>query len=115
MVAINAHTGPTSPRLPASPQSLVSPRQLAIDEVVELASDLIRIDTTNTGHLSTMVGERIAAEYVAEKLTEVGYETTYVESGARGRGNVIARLPGSDPSRGALLVHGHLDVVPAEA
>jgi acetylornithine deacetylase/succinyl-diaminopimelate desuccinylase-like protein len=115
MVAINAHTGPASPRLPASPQSLVSPRQLAIDEVVELASDLIRIDTTNTGHLSTMVGERIAAEYVAEKLTEVGYETTYVESGARGRGNVIARLPGSDPSRGALLVHGHLDVVPAEA
>jgi acetylornithine deacetylase/succinyl-diaminopimelate desuccinylase-like protein len=38
-----------------------------------------------------------------------------VESGAKGRGNVIARLPGADPSRGALLVHGHLDVVPADA
>ncbi|MFS8102730.1 M20/M25/M40 family metallo-hydrolase [Lentzea alba] len=87
----------------------------AEDEVVTLVSELIRIDTTNTGDPATLVGERKAAEWVAEKLEEVGYETTYVESGAKGRGNVIARLAGSDPSRGALLVHGHLDVVPADA
>jgi acetylornithine deacetylase/succinyl-diaminopimelate desuccinylase-like protein len=87
----------------------------AEDEVVGLASDLIRIDTTNTGDPDTLVGERAAAEYVAGKLSEVGFETTYVESGAPGRGNVIARLPGADPHRGALLVHGHLDVVPADA
>ncbi|WP_106188701.1 M20/M25/M40 family metallo-hydrolase [Umezawaea tangerina] len=87
---------------------------VAQDEVVELASELIRIDTTNTGNPSTVVGERAAAEWVAEKLAEVGYETTYVESGAKGRGNVIARLAGADRSRGALLVHGHLDVVPAD-
>lgn len=86
----------------------------AEDEVVGLASDLIRIDTTNTGDTETSAGERVAAEYVAEKLSEVGFDTTYVESGARWRGNVIARLPGADPSRGALLVHGHLDVVPAD-
>lgn len=84
-------------------------------EVVALASDLIRIDTTNTGHPETSAGEQAAAEYVAEKLGEVGYEVTYVESGQRKRGNVIARLAGADPSRGALLVHGHLDVVPADA
>ncbi|HWC82664.1 MAG TPA: M20/M25/M40 family metallo-hydrolase [Pseudonocardiaceae bacterium] len=84
-------------------------------EVVELVSDLLRIDTTNTGDPATAVGERVAAEYVAEKLGEVGYETTYVESGAKGRGNVFARLPGADPARGALLIHGHLDVVPANA
>ncbi|MGW4110556.1 M20/M25/M40 family metallo-hydrolase [Actinosynnema sp. NPDC004786] len=89
--------------------------RLAQDEVVSLASELIRIDTTNTGDPATVVGERAAAEWVAEKLSEVGYETTYVESGAKGRGNVIARLAGADPSRGALLVHGHLDVVPADA
>jgi acetylornithine deacetylase/succinyl-diaminopimelate desuccinylase-like protein len=88
---------------------------VAEEEVVGLASELIRIDTTNTGDPATVVGERAAAEYVAEKLAEVGYETTYVESGAPGRGNVVARLAGSDPSRGALLVHGHLDVVPADA
>jgi acetylornithine deacetylase/succinyl-diaminopimelate desuccinylase-like protein len=87
----------------------------AEDEVVGLASDLIRIDSTNTGDPDTLVGERAAAEYVAEKLGEVGFETTYLESGARGRGNVIARLPGADPTRGALLIHGHLDVVPADA
>ncbi len=87
----------------------------AEDEVVGLASDLIRIDSTNTGDPDTLVGERAAAEYVAEKLGEVGFEVTYLESGARGRGNVIARLPGADPTRGALLIHGHLDVVPADA
>ncbi|MEU6128931.1 M20/M25/M40 family metallo-hydrolase [Saccharopolyspora sp. NPDC047091] len=90
--------------------------RLAEDEVVELASELIRIDTTNTGDPATLAGERVAAEYVAGKLAEVGYETTYVESGDHpGRGNVIARLPGSGSDRGGLLVHGHLDVVPADA
>jgi acetylornithine deacetylase/succinyl-diaminopimelate desuccinylase-like protein len=88
---------------------------LAEDEAVTLVSELIRIDTTNTGDPATVVGERKAAEWVAEKLSEVGYETTYVESGAKGRGNVVARLEGADRSRGALLVHGHLDVVPADA
>src|SRR5215207_1022071 len=86
----------------------------AEDEVVALVSELIRIDTTNTGDPATVVGEKEAAEYVAAKLAEVGYETTYVESGAPRRGNVVARLPGADPGRGALLIHGHLDVVPAD-
>ncbi|HEY4006552.1 MAG TPA: M20/M25/M40 family metallo-hydrolase [Pseudonocardia sp.] len=84
------------------------------EEAVELAADLIRIDTTNTGDPDTVVGEREAAEYVAAKLTEVGYEIEMVESGAARRDNVFARLPGADPERGALLVHGHLDVVPAD-
>ncbi|WP_285487437.1 M20/M25/M40 family metallo-hydrolase [Amycolatopsis taiwanensis] len=86
----------------------------AADEAVVLTSELIRIDTTNTGDPETLVGERAAAEYVAEKLTEVGYEISYVESGGPNRHNVIARLPGADPTRGALLVHGHLDAVPAD-
>ncbi len=85
-----------------------------MDEVVGLCSDLIRIDTTNTGDPATTTGEAEAAEYVAGKLAEVGYEVERVESGAPGRANVFCRLPGSDPGRGALLVHGHLDVVPAE-
>ncbi|SED51537.1 M20/M25/M40 family metallo-hydrolase [Rhodococcus koreensis] len=83
-------------------------------EVVNLVSSLIRFDTSNTGELATTKGERECAEWVASQLQEVGYETEYVESGAPGRGNVFARLKGSDPDRGALLLHGHLDVVPAE-
>ncbi|HTK62146.1 MAG TPA: M20/M25/M40 family metallo-hydrolase [Pseudonocardia sp.] len=86
----------------------------AQDEVVELVGDLIRIDTTNTGDPATTVGEREAADYVVAKLTEVGYEIERVESGAPGRDNVFARLPGADRERGTLLVHGHLDVVPAD-
>ena len=86
----------------------------AVDEVVGLAHDLIRIDTTNTGDPDTTVGERRAAEYVVARLEDVGYRTTYLES-APGRANVVTRLPGADPSQGALLVHAHLDVVPFRA
>lgn len=83
------------------------------DEVVELCRDLIRIDSTNTGDPDTCVGERAAAEYVAGKLAEVGLDPVIHES-APGRANVVARFEGTDPGRGALLVHGHLDVVPAD-
>ncbi|PQM48153.1 Succinyl-diaminopimelate desuccinylase [Mycobacterium talmoniae] len=84
------------------------------DAVVELVSRLIQFDTTNTGELDTTKGEADCARWVAQQLEEVGYQTEYIESGAPGRGNVFARLAGADPSRGALLIHGHLDVVPAE-
>jgi acetylornithine deacetylase/succinyl-diaminopimelate desuccinylase-like protein len=85
------------------------------DEVVGLVSALIQFDTSNTGELETTKGEAECAHWVAEQLREVGYSPEYLESGAPGRGNVFVRLPGSDPTRGALLIHGHLDVVPAVA
>ena len=84
------------------------------DDVVEVVSRLIRFDTTNTGEPQTTRGEAECAQWVAEQLSHVGYLPQYVESGAPGRGNVFARLEGADSSRGALLIHGHLDVVPAE-
>ncbi|MGI8628291.1 MAG: M20/M25/M40 family metallo-hydrolase, partial [Geodermatophilaceae bacterium] len=87
--------------------------QTAQDEVVELCSDLIRIDTTNTGDTETSAGERVAAEYVAAKLDEIGLETTILES-AKNRASIVARIAGQDRTRDALLIHGHLDVVPAE-
>src|SRR4051812_18933509 len=86
----------------------------ATAEVVDLCRDLIRIDTTNTGDSATSVGERIAAEYVAEKLAEVGL-TPEIRESERGRTSVVARFAGADPGRDALLIHGHLDVVPADA
>ncbi|TWS19900.1 M20/M25/M40 family metallo-hydrolase [Tsukamurella asaccharolytica] len=86
----------------------------ALDEVVETVSALIRFDTSNTGELETTKGEAECARWVQARLEEVGYETVYVESGQPGRGNVFATLPGANPKRGTLLVHGHLDVVPAE-
>ena len=85
------------------------------DEVVGLVSSLIRFDTSNTGEPATTKGEAECARWVADQLSEVGYTCEYVEAGAPGRANVFARLEGADRSRGALMLHGHLDVVPAEA
>jgi acetylornithine deacetylase/succinyl-diaminopimelate desuccinylase-like protein len=86
----------------------------AADEVAGICRDLLRIDTTNTGDPRTTVGERTAAEYVAAQLGEVGIEVVLHESAPR-RANLVARIPGADRGRGALLMHGHLDVVPADA
>jgi acetylornithine deacetylase/succinyl-diaminopimelate desuccinylase-like protein len=83
------------------------------DEVVDLCRELIQIDTSNYGDHSGP-GERVAAEYVAEKLAEVGLESKIFESHP-GRASTVARIEGEDPSRPALLIHGHLDVVPANA
>ncbi|MFH9225670.1 M20/M25/M40 family metallo-hydrolase [Streptomyces lydicus] len=83
------------------------------DEVVDLCRDLIRIDTSNYGDHSGP-GERAAAEYVAEKLAEVGLEPKIFES-HKGRASTVARIEGEDRSRPALLIHGHTDVVPANA
>jgi acetylornithine deacetylase/succinyl-diaminopimelate desuccinylase-like protein len=81
----------------------------AQDEVADLLVDLIRINTSNPTH-----PERPAAEWVAEKLDEVGISSQIIEA-APGRASTIARIEGSDPGRAPLLIHGHLDVVPAEA
>ncbi len=81
-------------------------------EVVQLCQDLIRIDTSNYGN-GDGPGERKAAEHVATLLDEVGIESQVIE-GSPGRANVVARWGGGD-GRPPLLLHGHLDVVPAEA
>jgi acetylornithine deacetylase/succinyl-diaminopimelate desuccinylase-like protein len=84
----------------------------AQDEVVDLTRELIRFESVNDG-TGRGPGERAAAEYVAAKLAEVGLEPTVLES-APNRTSVVARIEGEDSSRDALLIHGHLDVVPAE-
>jgi len=80
-------------------------------EVTRFAADLIRIDTTNRGGGDGR--ERPAAEYVAAALAEAGVEPVLLES-APGRANVVARVAGREPGGPALLLHGHLDVVPAD-
>ena len=83
------------------------------EEVVRICRDLIRIDSTNYGDGSGP-GEREAAEYVVGQLREVGLEPTVVES-EPGRTSVVVRIAGEDRDRPALCIHGHLDVVPADA
>jgi acetylornithine deacetylase/succinyl-diaminopimelate desuccinylase-like protein len=80
-------------------------------EVVEICSDLIAIDTSNYGD-EPGPGERKAAEHVAQLLDEVGIEVDVVES-EPGRTSLIARWGGATGE--PVLLHGHLDVVPARA
>lgn len=84
-----------------------------LPEVAQVARDLIRFDTTNYGE-GRANGEREAAEYVGAYLESLGLTPEYYEPILR-RTNVMARIPGRDPSKPALVLHGHLDVVPAVA
>ena len=87
------------------------------DEAVRLTRELIRIDTTNFGGNDPETwgkGEAEAAEHVVAALREVGLDPLVVES-RPGRPSVLVTIPGADRSRGGLILHGHLDVVPARA
>jgi len=102
-------TDPSIPSWSSADRSAVGPQ----DEVARICRDLIRIDSSNYGDGSGP-GEREAAEYVMGELTDVGLDPAYLES-EPGRASVIVRLEGADPTRPALALHGHLDVVPAWA
>lgn len=84
-----------------------------LPEVARIARDLIRFDTTNYGE-GRSNGEREAAEYVGAYLEALGLTPEFYEPIPR-RTNVMARVPGRDPGKPALVLHGHLDVVPALA
>jgi len=89
------------------PVSAVADRAAA--DVIDLCRNLLRIESTNPG-----AGERRAAEHVAALLTDLGLDPHVYES-EPGRTSVIARVQGADRGRDALLIHGHLDVVPVQA
>ncbi len=83
-----------------------------LSPTARIARDLIRIDTTNWG-AGRSEGEREAAEYLAAHLEALGLPVTVLESAPR-RTSIVARVPGADRSRPALVLHGHTDVVPAD-
>jgi acetylornithine deacetylase/succinyl-diaminopimelate desuccinylase-like protein len=82
------------------------------EEAVAICQDLIRIPSVNYGEGKG--DERAVAEYVVSSLSEVGIKAEIFES-APNRCSVIARILGSDVDRPGLVLHGHLDVVPANA
>jgi acetylornithine deacetylase/succinyl-diaminopimelate desuccinylase-like protein len=84
-------------------------------EVAQLTQELIRIDSSNWGDSPETVGEAEAADYCAERLREVGLDPEVIVTTSDSRRAVHVRIPGTDPSAGALLLHGHIDVVPAMA
>jgi len=84
-----------------------------LEETARIASDLIRFDTSNFGE-GVSNGETDAAEYLGAQLEALGLRPQYFDS-EPGRTSVVARVEGSDSSKPALVVHGHTDVVPADA
>ncbi|MGO3089709.1 MAG: M20/M25/M40 family metallo-hydrolase [Galactobacter sp.] len=91
----------------------MGPAPTFVTDPVTLASDLIRIDTTNFGG-GKANGERAAADYVEHFLSRLGVGCTRYEV-AEGRTNLIARIPGRQRELPALMLNAHLDVVPADA
>ena len=85
-------------------------------EAVSVLQDLIRIDTTNAGDRPETVGERLAADYVESFLRAAGFDPEPFHTTADRRAGVVMRIAGTDPDAAerAMLVHGHLDVVPAD-
>lgn len=84
-------------------------------DVVELLRSLIRHDTTNRAP-GDAEGELDAARWVEGLLRGAGLEPVLLaREDAPHRANVVVRVPGRDRSLPGLLVHAHLDVVPAEA
>ncbi len=83
-----------------------------LEETARIASDLIRFDTSNYGE-GVSAGETEAAEYLGSLLESLGLSPQYFDAAPR-RTSVVARVPGVDSSKPALIVHGHTDVVPAD-
>ena len=74
-------------------------------EVAQLVSELIAIDSSNYGN-DEGPGEVAAADYVFQRLVEVGLEPERYSTTSDRRQGVVVRLPGRDRTRGALLLHG---------
>lgn len=89
-----------------------APETTPLSETASIARDLIRFDTSNRGE-GDANPESDAAAYVSRYLEQLGLAPVTIES-APGRASVIARVAGADASLPALVLHGHLDVVPAD-
>jgi acetylornithine deacetylase/succinyl-diaminopimelate desuccinylase-like protein len=90
-------------------QLTAAEREELHSDAISICQTLIRIPSVNFGEGKG--DEAAVAAKVVDLLKEVGisYES------APGRCNVIAHIKGQDESRSGLVVHGHLDVVPANA
>jgi acetylornithine deacetylase len=115
--------------LSSSEQEVVDAVAERTDELVALAGDLIRFDTTARNPGDPARDERALQEYLAARLERLGAAIDLFEPSADemegkplippgldfdGRPQLIARLPGAGGGR-SLVLNGHIDVVPASA
>lgn len=89
------------------PQDPIRPRTPA-----EWCAHFIGFDSSNFGNGESRGETPLAAE-IAEVLEAAGYSPE-VYAREPNRASVIVRVPGADRTLPGVLVHGHIDVVPAE-
>jgi acetylornithine deacetylase/succinyl-diaminopimelate desuccinylase-like protein len=82
------------------------------DEVIRVARDLIRLDTTNAREPG-LGNETRCAEYLQDYLRGNGVEAELVARESH-RANIVARIPGADAGAESLAFVGHTDVVPCD-
>ena len=82
------------------------------NDIVELVSALVAIDSVNPSLVPGGAGEREIAAFVAGWARAAGLQTETLE-GTPGRPSVVVRAPGTGGGR-TLLLCGHLDTVSAE-
>jgi acetylornithine deacetylase/succinyl-diaminopimelate desuccinylase-like protein len=78
-------------------------------KVIDLVSELVRINSINPWLVPNGKGENEVAQYIADWLAPIGMEVK-LEEVEGGRKNLIARLPGSGGGK-SLCFYAHLDTV----
>lgn len=88
------------------------PLDVSADDVVTLAQQLVRIDSSNPSldTTNTAPGEAKAAAFITQWLHHRGIETYVVES-VPGRPSVVGVVRGSNPDAKSLMLNGHIDTV----
>jgi acetylornithine deacetylase/succinyl-diaminopimelate desuccinylase-like protein len=80
-----------------------------VREIIELVSNLVRIDSINPWLVKGGAGEAGVGKYIADWLKLLGSEVK-LEEVEPGRSNLIARLPGRGAGK-SLCLYAHLDTV----
>jgi acetylornithine deacetylase len=80
-----------------------------MEELEQLLSDLVSIDSVNPDLVPGAAGEAEIAGYIARWLERAGLDVQLVES-VSGRPNVVGTAPGTGGGR-TLLFNGHMDTV----
>ncbi len=76
---------------------------------LEFLQEYVRIASVNPP-----ADTQATAELLKRELAAAGIEATTYQSGPDGKTNLIARLPGRDRSKRALVLLNHMDVVPVD-
>src|SRR5699024_4026109 len=98
--------------MPQHTDSVSNPPRTLPDRVAKITTILIQIDTTYSGGTDSRGGPHAAA-CCAKSMDSMGMKPETVES-VPGRASVVGRMTGLDADASALVLHGHLDVVPAD-